>query len=226
MAKRSKDIRGLSHPHDSAEHSLSLSGNSSGLGYWQHSEVVLTSQVRWMLTNLRDFPWKFFPWVTVFLAGLICVIHIIVPLIESPATFRASYGITPGAPYTYLTYGFLHAHLFHLANNTLGLLILGTVVELQVSRTRYISVIAISILAGAVYMINFPYPALPDLAGRVIGFSAAGWAITIIGIGVLIRHWRWGKGFSWVTICLFFLFIIYEAKSILMGELGTAPAVC
>ena len=144
--------------------------------------------------KIHNIPWQFFPWITVFLTGLICAVHIFVPSVMDPAAFRASYGITPGSYHTYITYGFLHADPLHLLSNTIGLLIFGAVVELQVRRSWYISAIAMSILAGALCVIYFPYPTLPDLSERVVGFSAAGWALKIIGLGVFIRFWGWGKG--------------------------------
>lgn len=165
-----------------------------------------------------NISWQFVPWITVFLAGLIWAIHIFVPLVEDPAIFRKSYGITPGDYLTYITYGFIHADLAHIVENTVGLLIFGSAVELQVRRLAYTAVIAMSILVGAVCVVVFPYPVAPDVSEGVVGFSTAGWALTVIGLGVLIRHWGWNKGFFWIVSVLLAVFGFRELVSISSGE--------
>ena len=171
--------------------------------------------------------WLHFPWLTVFLAGVIWAIHIFVPLVEDPSTFRKSYGITPGNYSTYITYGFIHAHLVHIIENTVGLLIFGSAVELQVKRLAYIAVVAISIPVGAVCVVVFPYPDVPDISKGVVGFSAAGWALKVIGLGVLIRHWGWNKGLFWIVSFLLALYGLRELESISSGEVtpGTGALV-
>ena len=161
---------------------------------------------------------KFFPWITVILAGLICLIHIFEPLVEAPAAFKDSYGIKPGAYYTYITYGFIHADLEHLFRNTFFLLIFGSVVEQQVRRLYYILIIGIAIFVGAVCGIVFPYPTTPDTSERIVGFSAAGWALIVMGVCILIRHWNLGKVCFWVAIILFGAFSLMECELIKYGR--------
>ena len=171
--------------------------------------------------------WHYFPWITAFLACLIWTIHIFVSLVEDPAIFRKSYGITPGDYRTYITYGFIHVDLVHIVENTVGLLIFGSAVELQVRRLAYTAIIAMSILVGAVCVVVFPYPVAPIFQEGVVGFSAAGWALKVIGLGVLIRLWGWSKGLFWIVSFLLVLYGFQEIVSISSGEVtpGTGALV-
>lgn len=166
----------------------------------------------------HKFRLEFFPWITVFLASLIYGIYIFVPLVEAPADFRESHGVKPGEYLTYITYGFIHANLKHLFWNTFFLLIFGSVVEQQVRRRYYISVIGIAIFVGAVCGIVFPYPTTPDTSERIVGFSAAGWALIVMGVCILIRHWNLGKVCFWVATILFGAFSLVECESIKYGR--------
>ena len=188
----------------------------------QHSPALAD---RLSMSKVANFPWQFVPWMTILLATMLWVIHILVHWVEDPAAFWDSYGIRHGDYHTYITYGFLHADLAHILQNTIGLLVFGTVVELQARRFWYISIVAISIFAGALCVVHFPYPAPPDLPERVVGFSAAGWALNVMAIGVLIRHWGWGKGLFWVSVVLFGALGVDELNSMGSGEITPVTGV-
>ena len=161
-------------------------GRSDNYDSWCVSDLAIVEKHRLSARHL--------PWITLLLASLFCMVHAFVSLVESPADFRTSFGIIPGKYHTYLTYGFVHLDLFHLSSNVIGLLLFGTVVELQAGRLLFASVIAVALLAGAAGAVSFPYPTPPELSGRIVGFSAAGWALTVLGLAILIRYWGVGAG--------------------------------
>ena len=166
---------------------------------------------------LPAFTSTFYPWITLFLAALICSIHIFVYLAGSPAAFRDSYGFTPGEYHTYITYAFIHTDLRHLLQNTIELLIFGTIVEFKVRRLYYISAIGISIVAAAVCVNSVPYFTLESYLVKMVGFSAVVWALTIMTLGVLIRYGRLTKPIFWVTVCLLCI-IIFDGLLLLLFE--------
>ena len=165
---------------------------------------------------------QYLPWITLSLAGLLCAVHAFAPLVENVADFRTTFGVIPGKYHTYLAYGFIHADLKHLLTNIFTLLLFGTVVELQAGRLLFISVILIAVVAGAVCAMAFPYPTHIDLSGRIIGFSAAGWALTVLGLAVLVRHWDVGPGLFWAALLFLAALLVTESWSLVFGRVTPA----
>ena len=162
------------------------------------------------------------PWMTLFLIGLICAVHAFVSLFKDPTDIWASYGIVPGKYHTYLTYGLIHVDLKHLLTNMLTLLIFGIVVELQIGRLLFTSVVLIAIFAGAVCAVAFLYPTPIELSGRIVGFSVAVSALAVMGVSILISHWSLGEGLFWFALVLLALMGIYETWSVTSGDVSPA----
>ena len=159
------------------------------------------------------------PWMTLTLFTAIWVIYLFALASANSEFIRESLGIEIGKYYTYVTHAFVHADLFHIFLNSLGLLAFGAVVEQQVKRYWFLAALVGGVLVGAIAGVVFPVPTHMDSLGPVVGFSAVVYALVIMGIGVLIRHWRWGTGMFRFTIGLFTLLILAIANEMLTGEL-------
>ena len=172
----------------------------------------------------HSFQWTFIPWVTFSLAALICGIHIFAWLTGSSSNFEKSFGVVSGEYHTYITYAFLHDDWSHLAANTTLLVIFGSLLEQQVRRFYYISLIVLSILLAAVFGQHFPYPATLELTGPIVGLSGATWATKVASVGILIRHWNRVGACIWFATLVYLEVIApvsaYLAIACLLGLLG------
>ena len=157
--------------------------------------------------------------MTLTLFAAIWVIYLFALASANSEFIRESFGIEIGKYYTYVTHAFVHADLFHIFLNSLGLLAFGAVVEQQVKRYWFVAALVGGVLVGAIVGVVFPVPTHMDSLGPVVGFSAVVYALVIMGIGVLIRHWRWGTGMFRFTIGLFTLLILVMANEMFVGEL-------
>ena len=167
--------------------------------------------------NLRKrIHWDNVPWMTLMLFTAIWVIHLFALSSGTSEFTIESFGIEIGKYHTYVTHAFVHGSLFHIIENSLGLLAFGAVVEQQVKWYWFVAAVVGGVLAGAIAGVVFP---LPTHLGPVLGFSAVVFALVIMGIGVLIRHWRWETGMFRFTIGLSTLLILGLAIEMLTGEL-------
>ncbi|MFK7989569.1 MAG: rhomboid family intramembrane serine protease [Sandaracinaceae bacterium] len=85
----------------------------------------------------------------------------------------AAFGFTPrrwlSAPWTLVTYGFLHAGLAHWANNMVVVGFIGTPLVLYLGRVKFVALLVLSIVAGAL-----AHGAIyPESATPMVGISAA-----------------------------------------------------
>ena len=158
----------------------------------------------------NSFQWTFIPWVTFPLTFLICGIHIFAWLTGSSANFEKSYGVVSGVYHTYITYAFLHDDWSHLAANTTLLIIFGSFLEQQVRRFYYIPLIVISILVASVFGQHFPYSDTSKWTEPIIGLSGATWALSVAGVGILVRHWNRVGACSCFATLVYLEVIAYE----------------
>ena len=158
----------------------------------------------------HSFQWTFIPWVTFSLAALICGIHIFAWLTGSSANFEKSYGVVSGEYHTYITYAFLHDDWSHLAANTTLLIIFGSFLEQQIRRFYYIPLIVISILVASVFGQHFPYSDTSKWTEPIIGLSGASWALSVAGVGILVRRWNRVGACSCFTTLVYLEVIAYN----------------
>ena len=147
-----------------------------------------------------NFQLRHVPWMTVTLFVMVCSIHLLTRWFNDPEAVREMYGIDFGNAITYISHAFIHADMFHITGNTVGLLIFGSVAEAQIGRRWYGPILLLSILAGSVGALLFHEVAGARPGDRVVGLSAAVSAFTIVGIGAFACHWGWWKGASMVTL--------------------------
>ena len=139
--------------------------------------------MRWgILTKLQRLPI-----VTVSLLAVIWTIEAIAQFGGHRLTLIENYGLHFDNYLTYFTHAFIHAHLPHIVENSVGLLIFGSIVELQL-RAKWIFVAALcGVLAGAIGATLF-YE-ITDASTTAVGLSAATSALSVLCVGVLARYW-------------------------------------
>ena len=146
------------------------------------------------------FQLRHVPWMTVALSVIVWSIHLLTRWFNDPEAAREMYGIDFGNAISYFSHAFIHADILHIAGNTVGLLIFGSVAEAQVGRRWYGAILFLSILAGSVGALLFHEFAGTRPDDSVIGLSAAVSAFTIVAIGSFVCHWSWWKAASMVTL--------------------------
>ncbi len=126
------------------------------------------------------------PWVTrlVFLnAGMFLAsmaLPVLIPLLMLvPA-------LIPVRPWSIVTYMFLHADLWHLAFNMLGLFFLGPRLEARLGSRRFLALYFTSGIAGALLSLFTPHAAIIGASGAVFG--------VFIGFAM---YWPREKVFIW-----------------------------
>ncbi|MBP1679011.1 MAG: Peptidase rhomboid domain protein, partial [Bacteroidetes bacterium] len=75
----------------------------------------------------------------------------------------------PSAPWTVVTYMFLHANLWHLLFNMLSLFFFGPRLELELGGRDFLLLYFISGIAGALLSFLTPYVAIVGASGAVFG---------------------------------------------------------
>ena len=159
------------------------------------------------------------PWMTLTLLGAIWGVYLFGLCSGKSEFIRESFGIRTGEYHTYLTHAFIHADLKHIVENSIALLIFGSVTEQQVKWHWFVAAISLGVSAGAIAGVLFPLPIGTNSLGPVVGISAVVFGLVIIGIGVLVRHWRWEKGVFWTTIVCFCLLLLAMASQMQSSEL-------
>jgi membrane associated rhomboid family serine protease len=132
------------------------------------------------------------PATVVAIIVILFVIHFLPPLLDrdweirrlalfafSPARFGDPQMMNqlPGAAYyTLLTHGFLHGNFFHLATNAVWLLVFGTPVERVLGSARFLLIVALSTICGALLslVVDWGQPILLiGASGGISGLVAA-----------------------------------------------------
>ena len=170
------------------------------------------------------------PWMTLTLFTVVWTIHLFTQWSGDPAAARHTYGIDFGNALSYVTYAFIHADMNHIIFNTLSLLIFGWVTEAQVGWRWYGPLVLLGLLGGSVCALAFREVTGVDSGERVVGLSAATYALTIVGIGTIASHWGWGKGISLATLLFLVLLLITALTELWQAGLGnityTSSALC
>ena len=148
------------------------------------------------------------PWMTLTLFTAVWAIYLFTQWFGDPAAAREVYGIDFGNAFSYLTYAFIHADMYHITLNMLSLLIFGSVTEAQVGRRWYVPLVILGILGGSVCALALREFTGVDPGERVVGLSAATSALTIVGIGAIASNWGWGKGLSLATLLFLGLLLV------------------
>ena len=163
--------------------------------------------------------WETLPWMTLILSVTIWGIHLVGMLSGSTEVIRNLYGIRTGEYYSYFTHAFVHADMGHIIGNTIALLAFGTITELQVKWYWLAAGLLFGVFAGACAGMLFPVAMEKDSFERAVGFSAVTWGLTVLGIGVMVRHWGWEKGVFWTTVVIICLLMAALARDMQLGRL-------
>ena len=98
-----------------------------------------------------------------------------------------SFGIEVGKYHTYVTHALVHASLFHIIGNSLGLLAFGAVVEQQMKWYWFVAAVVGGVLAGAIAGVVFPYrhdvrqvDAFLQIAGTVVWVTPDGGGCAVL----------------------------------------------
>ena len=168
------------------------------------------------MNTQHQFRLRYVPWLTLGLTLLVWAIHLFSRWSGSSVEIRGSLGLEFGNAATFLTYALVHADLYHLTLNTLSLVFFGSVVELQAGRVWHSATIVMGILAGVAgaFLLHSITGTIPD--DRGVGLSAGTYAVTIVAIGVIARHWDWEKWTLRVTL-VFVTLVLTSAISDLWG---------
>ena len=169
----------------------------------------------------HQFHPRYIPWLTLGLSLLVWAIHLCSRWSGGSVEIRDSLGLEFGNAATFLTYALIHADLYHLTLNTLSLLVFGTVVELQAGRMWHGIVVIVGIFGGVfgALVLHSITGMIPD--DRIVGLSAGTYALMIVGIGAIARHWDWEKWTLRVTLVFVALVILAAVSSLWEAELET-----
>ncbi len=131
------------------------------------------TQITWLL---RTMP------ITLGTVILLCTIHGFAALEGNIESIRATWGLNPGTPVSWLTHSFLHADRGHLIENAfLVFLPSGALVELYLGKTKLVAIILATAVAAAV-MSAIAVPEYWETESNPIGFSAVAQATFMIGV--------------------------------------------
>ena len=172
--------------------------------------------------NTRDCShFRLVPWMTLVLFGTVWAAHLAMTWSGSSESVRDAYGLDFDHALTFLTYALIHADMRHVMENTLILLIFGPVVEAQIRRRWYVTVVVSSMLAGVAGAYLFRSVTGLVLDEKVVGLSAATNALMIVAIGVFMCRWGWEKWTFRVTLVGLALSLASAAESLRQAGLGT-----
>ena len=168
-----------------------------------------------------QFQLRFVPWVTLGLFVVVWTNYLSSIWSGSSVAVRDSWGLDFDNAVTFLTYALIHDGLYHITLNTISLLLFGSVVELQVGRMWYCAIVTIGILAGVAgaLLLHSVTGMIPD--NRLVGLSAGTYALTIVAIGVVVRHWHWDKWTFRVTLIFVTLVLISSISGLWQTGLQT-----
>lgn len=137
-------------------------------------------------------------------------------------TAQASGGQASFQPWQMVTYGFLHADLFHLGFNMYGVYLFGSALELVVGPRRYLSYYFVCVIAAAVVQLIFArlsggfYPTV-GASGGVFGL--------LLAYAVYFPHNKLMLLFLPVPIPARVFVMIYAALELFLGVTGTQSGV-
>ena len=108
-------------------------------------------------------------------------------------------GLSPQRPWTFVTSGFLHGGLMHLALNMWALWVVGRYLEQSLGAWRYAAVYLLSVVGGHVAVLLFTPAASPAFYGGTLG--ASGGIFGLFG-SLLILHRRMGAQYGQVLMLI------------------------
>ncbi len=119
--------------------------------------------------------------------------------------------LVPWRPWSILTYQFLHAGLWHLLFNMIGLFFFGPRLEQRLGGTRFLTLYIVSGIGGAVLSVFTPTVAIVGASGAIFGI--------LLGFA---RYWPREKIYIWAVLPVEarFLVVGLTALSIYGGVSG------